>query len=121
MKHHRRAGFPDHGCGDVIAQMLSEVRQIRDDRYAVSAQFGRRPETRDHHQLRRLDCAAGENDASTGQNDTMIGFGTNRLPTIAEDALRHAPRSDLQMRRQPVKRMQVGDGGVPHAEVVDGS
>ena len=110
-RRHRRTGFPDHGCGDVVAQMLSEVRQFRDDRYAVSAQFGRRPEARDHHQLRRLDCAAGENDAAAGENDALIGLDANGLPAIAEDALRHAPRSHLQMRRQLGKRVQIGNGG----------
>ena len=103
--------FPDDGCPHMVAEMFAHIRHIGHNRNPQPAQMLRRAKAGEHHELRRLDGAAGEDHGAVGVNGSARGFSANGLAVLDEDFRGLGLGPDLEMFRQLGQGMQIGDGG----------
>ncbi len=104
-------GFPDDGRAHMVAEMFAHLGHIGHKGNPELAQMLRRAKAGEHHELRRLDGAAGEDHGAAGVNGSARGFSADGLAILDENFCGLGFRPDLQMFRQFGQGMQIGDGG----------
>ncbi len=107
----RLAQVPHHRCRHMIAQGLTHASPIRRNCDAEGTQMIGGPDSRQHHQLGRLEGTGGQDHFPTNLDAAPCRFRADR-PAVANDESQSGSLGPhLEMFRQGAEGMEIGDRG----------